>query len=603
MSLALAWRSDRRLVLIVTAVQIVGAAAAAAQVALFGYGLFVLDSAPPDTVVVRLIPVLVAYLVAYTIERAAGAVQIEQTSVLSGLMSAYARQRLLEAANRADLIGFEQAEFYDRLRRASQSSEVRALAMAQGLATLCGSLARIVGVGAAVALIQPILLVPMAVVIIPLWKIMEKNSSDTYMFFFGMTKLERERDYVYGLAADRNAAKEVRSFYLEDYLGGRFAELARQQIAELRVTARRRQTRRLTGVVLNAALLAATLALITWLYMAGRASLAATGTAIAAYLQFSVGLLQLLTGMSALYETSLFLEDYTTFVGPGKAGGPAASPAGPPLDEVTSIETVRVSFSYPGTPSKAVRGVSIRVARGEVVALVGPNGSGKTTLAKILTGLYAPDAGEVRWNGAAVGPEQRLKMRDQIAPIFQDFVHYEYSVRENVGFGRHERLDDAGAIRAAVDAAGADELVSGLDRGLDARLGRLFEGGQDLSIGQWQRVALARAFFRDGSLVVLDEPTAALDARAEQELFDRVRELCRNRAVLLISHRFGTVRSADRIYVMRGGEVVESGDHDGLIAQNGLYREMFDLQAAAFLAPSQAMSPDGGSGWPSSHDG
>jgi ATP-binding cassette subfamily B protein len=224
----------------------------------------------------------------------------------------------------------------------------------------------------------------------------------------------------------------------------------------------------------------------------------------------------------------------------------------------------------------------MRISAGEVVALVGENGSGKTTLAKCLSALFTPTAGRILWDGADVRELDRKELRQQIGVIFQDFVRYQLTARENIGFGRAEAVDDLDAIAEAARQAGAHDYLAALPDGYETMLGKEFTGGYDLSLGQWQRVALARAFFRNASLLVLDEPTASLDARAESELFEYVQALARGRSVLLISHRFSTVKSADRIYVLHAGEIVEEGSHEDLVALGGRYAELFELQAAAY---------------------
>jgi ATP-binding cassette, subfamily B, bacterial len=226
--------------------------------------------------------------------------------------------------------------------------------------------------------------------------------------------------------------------------------------------------------------------------------------------------------------------------------------------------------------------VSLQIEPGEVVALVGPNGSGKTTLAKLLAGLYLPSEGRVCWDGRDTRDVDRRQLLGRSAILFQDFMQYALSARDNIALGRHERASDTAGIIRAAEQAGAHGDISALPEGYETLLGPAFFDGTDLSTGQWQRVALARAFFRDAPVVILDEPTASLDAKAEHELFSRIRELFAGRSVLLISHRFSTVRSADRIYVLDSGSVVESGTHPDLLALGGTYAELFTLQASPY---------------------
>jgi ATP-binding cassette, subfamily B, bacterial len=224
----------------------------------------------------------------------------------------------------------------------------------------------------------------------------------------------------------------------------------------------------------------------------------------------------------------------------------------------------------------------MRIGAGDVIALVGENGSGKTTLAKLLGSLFTPTEGRILWDGVDLRTLDRDEVRRQIGIIFQDFVRYQLTARENIGLGRAEAVDDAEAVAAAARQAGADAFLERLPAGYETILGKEFTGGYDLSLGQWQRIALARAFFREAELLVLDEPTASLDARSENELFEYVQALAQGRSVLLISHRFSTVRSADRIYVLHDGQIVEEGSHEELVAQAGRYAELFELQASAY---------------------
>jgi ATP-binding cassette, subfamily B, bacterial len=244
-----------------------------------------------------------------------------------------------------------------------------------------------------------------------------------------------------------------------------------------------------------------------------------------------------------------------------------------------------VSFAYPGVDRLALSNVSLEIGNGEVVALVGENGSGKTTLVKLLSQLYQPTAGQVLWNGIDAREYPCEEIRDQITVLFQDFVQYHLDADENIFLGRVDRPRHDSDVMDAAIQSGAHDFLSALPQGYATRLGRQFLGGQELSVGQWQRVALARAFFRGGELLILDEPTASLDPRAEHDLFARMRRLAEGRSVLLVSHRFSTVRSADRIYVLEQGRISEAGDHDQLMSLGGRYAELFELQASAYRRP------------------
>ena len=298
-------------------------------------------------------------------------------------------------------------------------------------------------------------------------------------------------------------------------------------------------------------------------------------------LAFSVG---------QLYESALFLEDLSAF----RALLPnvlARRPTAPAPGRFATLRAEDVRFAYPDSDRPALDGVSLTIRRGEVVALVGENGSGKTTLAKVLSALYRPHGGRVCWDGVDVSEVDAAQLRRGIAVLFQDFGRYLFSAADNIGLGRVDAIGDRPTIEAAARRAGADEFIGRLPAGYDTMLGKMFEGGEELSVGQWQRMALARAFFRDAPFVILDEPTAALDARAEHALFESIRTLFAGRTVLLISHRFSSVRSADRIFVLDHGRLVEQGTHAELMDAAGLYAELFTLQAQAYRDEQGAGMP------------
>jgi ATP-binding cassette, subfamily B, bacterial len=284
-----------------------------------------------------------------------------------------------------------------------------------------------------------------------------------------------------------------------------------------------------------------------------------------------------------LQESAMFIDDFIAFT--EQAPRMESRQAGSPESHSSwlgPIEAQGVTFSYPGSERVALRGVSLRIEPGEVVALVGTNGSGKTTLAKLLAGLYLPSEGRVCWDGRDTRDVDRRELLAHTAVVFQDFIQYALSAGDNIALGRHERAGDTAAMAQAAEQAGADKDIAGLPEGYETLLGSAFIDRTDLSTGQWQRVALARTFFRDAPLVILDERIAALDAKAEHELFARIGELFADRSVLLISHRISTVRAADRIYVLSEGCLVESGTHEQLVAAGGTYAELFSLQASPY---------------------
>jgi ATP-binding cassette subfamily B protein len=314
-------------------------------------------------------------------------------------------------------------------------------------------------------------------------------------------------------------------------------------------------------------------------------------TAGLAMQQLSGRLSAITGGIARLIESGMFIDDYQSFMALSPAAPVAAASAqAPARGHPVGVEVESVSFTYPGTSDPAIDDVSLRIEPGEVVALVGGNGSGKTTLVKLLAGLYLPDAGRISWDGEDGAPLPDAVAAD-LTVLFQDYLQYHLTPFDNIAFGRIERPARLADAVAAAQRAGADEFVARLPDGYRTRLGLEFEGGHELSVGQWQRLALARAFFRDGSFLILDEPTSALDPRAERDLFEQIRALSAGRSVLLITHRFSSARSADRIFVLDAGRLIESGTHEHLMAKGGHYAELFSLQAVAYLDHPASSGP------------
>jgi ATP-binding cassette subfamily B protein len=335
------------------------------------------------------------------------------------------------------------------------------------------------------------------------------------------------------------------------------------------------------GALVTGVLLLGTLLFLVWRVRTGAIGLGQAAAAVVAMRLLASRLLTLAGGASSLFEARLFVLDLHRFLALAPPDGPADGPP-PAVGMFSRLEVRDVGYRYPESERVALDGVSLEIRRGEIVALVGENGSGKTTLSKILAGLMDPTEGTVLWDGRPIAGPTAGGVRPHVSVIFQDFARFQLSARDNIAVGRGGEADGA-ALEDAARRAGVADVVRGLPHGYDTVLSSLVPGGTDLSIGQWQRIALARAVYRDAGFVVLDEPTSAMDPEAEQALFSSLREVLHDRTVLLISHRFSTVRDADRIYVLSDGRVVECGDHDELMARDGRYAAMFTAQASGYL--------------------
>ena len=509
------------------------------------------------------------------------------SEILAELTSRHAQAQIIEVACAVELEAYDTSAFHNRLLRASMGGQFRPWQIVEGLVGLAGALVAVLGITGALLALEPWLVPLVLVAAVPLLVASARSGELLFRFHHRMTEAERRRNYLYMLLSGKDAAKEVRAFGLAGFLGERFDRLYDEHLVELRKVARRRLRVSLVGNLAASTVLAGTVAGLLALALGGRIGLAEAGTAAAAVFLLGERLTSAVGSAGQLYESSLFIEDFTSFVAL-RPEVEARRRRDPAPSGFRRLIVEDVSFTYPSAADPALEGVSLEIGAGEIVALVGENGSGKTTLAKLLCRLYLPHAGRILWDGVDTATVDPDGLRRSVAVIFQDFLHYALPARENIGMGRHQRLDDLDAVVAASTQAGAHDTLAKLPQGYDTVLGPEFHGGKELSVGQWQRVALARAFFRDAPFIILDEPTAALDARAEHELFEGIRTLCQGRSVLLISHRFSSVRSADRIYVLEGGKVVESGSHDQLMALGGLYADLFTLQAAAYLAPGTA---------------
>jgi ATP-binding cassette subfamily B protein len=538
-----------------------------------------------DLGLAHVLPALVAFLAVTGLLGFAQSARTELQRLMAELVGRHAQERILDVATVVDLEAYENPEFHDRLMRAQVAAGFRPINLTNSLLQLTSSLIGVAGLLAALLALQPLLVPFVLVAYVPVWVATVRNSRTSHRFGWGMTPSDRKRQYLGMALTAKYFAQEIRAFDAAGRLRRRYDALYDERIDGVRTITRLRLRRAITASLASSVLSGVSVALLVGLLLAGRMSVASAVAAAVAIQQLGGRLGSIAQSGAGLFEDALFLDDFNSFLELAPVVA-AARPDGPAPDGFHTLAVDHVSFTYPGTDRVALDDVSFEIHAGEVVALVGENGSGKTTLAKLLCHLYQPTTGRILWDGVDTTTCDPVDVRRHIAVIFQDFAQYCLSARENIAIGGNERAGDVDEVAEAAREAGAHAFLEALPEGYESMLGRQFEGGEELSIGQWQRVALARAFFRGAPFVILDEPTAALDPRAEHELFERIRSVARGRTVLLISHRFSSVRSADRILVLDGGRLIEEGSHGQLMARGGRYGDLFTLQAAAYLSPT-----------------
>ncbi|MCS6844605.1 MAG: ABC transporter ATP-binding protein/permease [Caldilineales bacterium] len=510
----------------------------------------------------------------------------------SELVQDHLRGLIHDRSLAADLAFYDQPDYFDRLHRARLDAAHRPLALLEALGgvlqngvTLAVMLAVLTRYGWGLPLVLAASTLPALVVVL-------HYAVREHQFRLRTTADERRTWYLDWLLTARETAAEIRLFALGPFFRQSYQEVRRRLRQERLALIRSQGVAELSAGVLGLLATAAAVAWMAWRSLQGQATLGDLALVYAAFSQGQGLMRTLLDNLGQIYANSLFLEDFFQFLAieptvkdpPSPRPAPAVAPG---------LRFVDVCFRYPGSQRPALDGFNLEVPAAAVAAIVGANGAGKSTLVKLLCRFYDPQEGRIEVDGVDLRRLSLEQWRRQVAVLFQEPVQYNATVAENIGVGDLARAEDRPAVEAAAWAAGADQVAARLPQGYDTLLGVWFEGGTDLSVGEWQRLALARAYLRQASLIVLDEPTSAMDPWAEADWLGRFRRLAAGRTALIITHRFTTARFADVIHVMEAGRIVESGTHEELLAQQGRYAAAWRGQQGAFTSPMGALKADG----------
>jgi ATP-binding cassette, subfamily B, bacterial len=492
------------------------------------------------------------------------------------------RGEIIRKALNLDLAFFEHPDFYDRLQNARRESGYKPVDLINDTFLIVQNTITLISFAVLLLRFSPWLVIILLVTSIPAFIAETRFAEEGFRLLTYRAPETRQINYLSRLLTEDTSAKEIKLFNLGETLLTRYMTLFEKFFREDKSLALRRA---IAGFGLG---LIATLgfygsyAWIVWQTVHGRISLGDMTLYLTIFRQGQTTFQGILSGIGNIYENNLFMANLFDFLGLKAQMGVASSTKRLPVPLRRGIEFRGVGFRYPESEEWALRDVDLSVAPGEKIALVGPNGAGKTTLIKLLSRLYDPTEGRIFIDGIDIRELDPLDLRQRIGVIFQDFVRYHLAASENVGFGQIEALDREEQIVESARKSGAHSIIENLPNGYQTMLGRWFHGGHELSIGQWQKIALARAFMRDAEILVLDEPTASLDAETEYEIFRRFKELTTGKMAVLISHRFSTVRMADRIIVIQEGRIVEIGSHEELLSQRGIYGHLFGLQAEGY---------------------
>jgi ATP-binding cassette, subfamily B, bacterial len=502
-------------------------------------------------------------------------------SLLADKYTRYVSIRVMNHAASLDLMAYEDPVFYDRLERARVQATDR-LVMIQAIGRLVQLTITTITLSVSIMLFSPWLMLLLILGVIPAFLGESHFALLGYAKNFRQTPVRRQLDYLRVLGGSKEAAKELKLFGLRNFLRDRFTQLSDDIYKENTALSRLKLIVGSLLSVIGTMGYYSAYVFVIWRTVAGALSIGTLTFLTGAIQQASSNIQQIFSTLAAIGDQALFLTDLLAFfeMQPTIRSKPNARIAPRPI--LQGVEFRNVSFQYPGNSRLVIDHINFQLRPGERLALIGENGEGKTTIVKLMTRLYDPTDGQVLLDGVDLREYDLDDLHREIGVIFQDFMRYEMTARDNVAVGRIEEINNLDLLQIAAHKSMADDVIQRLPQNYEQMLGRRFEQGVDLSGGEWQKVALARAYLRDAQLLILDEPTAALDARSEFEVFRRFSELTTGKMALFISHRFSTVRAADRILVLANGKIAEEGTHDQLASLGGRYAEMFEMQASSY---------------------
>ena len=536
----------------------------------------------PKTALFALLPYLYAEFALILVGSLVSQLRTLLDEILDHKIGFLINSEIIQKALKLELHYFENSEFYDKMQNARKQSEYRAMAIVNAVFQVTESSITLTSFLALLIAFSPWVALLLFGAALPAFVIQNRYSTLNFRLQTWKAPETRRMMYYEHLLTVDSSAKEIQTFGLGKSLIQKHADLFWKVFREDEKLAWKRSFASLGWGSLSTLAYYACYAWVIFRTLSASISIGSMTLYLVIFRQSQGTFTGIFNGIAKLYENSLFMENLFEFLDIPERKDPDPETEFAPLDPSLGIELKNVSFRYPGQTKDAIHDLSLKILPGEKIALVGENGSGKTTLIKLLTRLYEPNSGQILYQGRDLKSWPMAVLRQKIGVIFQDFVKYQLTVKENVGFGSIDEVDDLEKIQTAADKGGMNDVLNELPEKWDTKLGGWFEKGRELSGGQWQKIALSRAFMRDGEVIILDEPTSALDAEKEFEIFKRFKDLTEGKTAILISHRFSTVRMADRIVVLKFGQIEEMGSHAELVQKAGIYARLFEMQAEGY---------------------